>query len=109
MNTMSESEFNRQIDATLLAIEQAVDSSDADIDYENVGGILTLHCGNGSQLIINRQTPLQQLWLAARSGGYHFDWHSAEGLWRRDSDGLSLFELLAELLAGQCGADVAFD
>lgn len=109
MNTMSESEFNRQIDATLLAIEQAVDSSDADIDYENVGGILTLHCDNGSQLIINRQTPARQLWLAARSGGYHFDWRADAGQWCRDSDGRPLFELLAELLAGQCGADVVFD
>ncbi|HEY0720548.1 MAG TPA: iron donor protein CyaY [Gammaproteobacteria bacterium] len=103
---MTESEFNRQIDATLLAIEEAADASDADIDYENSGGVLTLALGNGSQVIINRQTPVRQLWVAARSGGFHFDFDAASGAWRRDSDGAELFAVLSSVLTEQGGEAV---
>lgn len=103
---MTESEFNRHIDDTLLAIEEAVDSCGADIDYENVGGVLTLTLGNNSQVIVNRQTPVRQLWVAARSGGFHFDFDSASGEWRRDSDAAELFALLSEVLTAQGGEAV---
>lgn len=75
--TMTETEFNRQVDATLRAIEDAVDASGADIDYDQQGGVLTLQFANGAKLIFSRQPPLRQLWLAAPSGGFHFDWQNA--------------------------------
>ena len=109
MAPLTESEFNRRIDDTLLVLEEALDAGEADVDYENSGGILTLYCTDGSQVIINRQTPLRQLWLAARSGGFHFDWDASAGGWRRDSDGAPLPAVLTEILAGQCGAAIAFD
>lgn len=71
---MNESEFNRQIDATLRAIEDAVDACGADIDYDQQAGVLTLYFENGAKLIFSRQPPLSQLWLAAPTGGFHFDW-----------------------------------
>ncbi|MEW6648292.1 MAG: iron donor protein CyaY [Pseudomonadota bacterium] len=104
---MSESDFNRRIDDTLRAIEAALDAAGSDLDYENSGGILTLRCDNGTQLILNRQTPVRQLWLAARSGGFHFNWDAATEGWVRDSDGAGLRPLLEELLAAQCGESVA--
>jgi CyaY protein len=107
METMSESTFNRRIDDTLRAIEEALDAAGADLDYESSGGILTLHCVNGSQLILNRQTPVRQLWLAARSGGFHFDWDEAAQAWVRDSDGAGLLPVLEEILATQCGERVS--
>jgi len=103
---MTESEFNRQIDATLLAIEEAADASEAGIDYENSGGVLTLTLENGSQVIINRQTPVRQLWVAARSGGFHFDFDDASGEWHRDSDGVELFAVLSEVISRQGGEEV---
>lgn len=107
MDAMSESDFNRRIDDTLRAIEAALDEAGSDLDYENSGGILTLRCDNGSQLILNRQTPVRQLWLAARSGGFHFNWDAATEAWVRDSDGAGLLPLLEELLAAQCGERVS--
>ncbi|HEY0635862.1 MAG TPA: iron donor protein CyaY [Gammaproteobacteria bacterium] len=104
---MTESDFNRVIDETLLAIEEAADASDADIDYENSGGVLTLTLGNGSQVIINRQTPVRQLWVAARSGGYHFDFDKVTEEWHRTSDGAELFAALSEVLSEQGGEAVA--
>jgi CyaY protein len=104
---MNESEFHQRVDAMLLAIEEAIDECGADIDYENAGGILTLELDNGSQLIINRQTPVKQLWLAVRSGGYHFDWSDEAGGWVRDSDGAGFVEVLNEALVAQGGETLA--
>ncbi len=100
---MNESEFHQRVDEMLLAIEEAIDESGTDIDYENAAGILTLELGNGSQIIINRQTPVKQLWLAVRSGGYHFDWSDEAGGWIRDSDGAPFVEMLNQALEAQGG------
>ncbi|HEA26767.1 MAG TPA: iron donor protein CyaY [Ectothiorhodospiraceae bacterium] len=100
---MNESEFHQQVDAILLNIEETIDDSGADLDYENSAGILTLILDNESQIIINRQTPLKQLWLAARSGGYHFDWSDEAGGWVRDSDGTGFIEMLNKALIDQGG------
>ncbi len=104
---ISESEFNRHIDETLLKIEEAIDESGADIEYENVSGILTLTFEDGSQIIINRQTPARQLWVAAKTGGYHFDFDPAVGDWFRDRDRAPLFEVLSALASDQAGESVA--
>lgn len=103
---MNESEFNQRVDQTLLAIEEAIDESGADIDYENVAGILTLTFEDDSQVILNRQVAAFQLWLATRSGGYHFDWDEEQG-WRRDSDGTPLQQLLNENLTLHAGEPIA--
>ncbi|OUR98034.1 iron donor protein CyaY [Gammaproteobacteria bacterium 42_54_T18] len=71
---MNESEFNQQIDDLLIEIEDAIEESGIDIDYETVAGILTLDFENGSQVIINRQVAMRQLWVAAKSGGFHLEW-----------------------------------
>ena len=82
---MNESEFNDIIDDILMeiedAIEDACDETGAEIDYETASGILTLTFTNGSQIIINRQTPLQQIWVAAKQGGFHFDFNAETNQW----------------------------
>lgn len=81
---MTESEFLQQAEETMLSIEDALDECETDIDFDSVGDVLTLIFESGSQIIINKQTPLKQLWVAAKSGGYHFDW--VESQWVLDSD-----------------------
>ncbi|MCH7881663.1 MAG: iron donor protein CyaY [Proteobacteria bacterium] len=83
---MNESQFNELAEQTMLAIEEAIDASGADIDYDNAGDILTLEFTDGSQIIVNRQTPLSQIWVAARSGGYHFDYDEENQVWCLDGD-----------------------
>ena len=78
---MNESKFNRLAEETMIAIEEAVEASGADIDYDNVADILTLEFPNRSRIIINKQTPLSQIWVAAKSGGYHFDFDEERNLW----------------------------
>ena len=62
---MNESDFNQLAEDTMTEIEEAIDDCGVDIDYDSAGGILTLEFSNGSQIMVNKQTPLSQLWVAA--------------------------------------------
>ncbi len=107
---MNESEFSQRVDDTLIAIEEAIDAAGADIDYESAAGILTLTIeANDSQIIINRQTPVKQLWLATRTGGYHFDWSDEAEGWLRDSDGTPFVEMLNQALKDQGAEPLELD
>lgn len=106
---MTESEFNTRVDELITSLEDAIDASGADIDYEAAGGILTLGFANGSKIIINRQTPVRQVWVAARSGGYHFDYSETRDNWVRDSDGEELFTALSRYCSEQAGEDISLE
>ena len=107
---MTESEFNQRVDDTMIAIEEAIDATGADIDYESAAGILTLTIeANGSQIIINRQTPVKQLWLATRTGGYHFDWSDEADGWVLDSDGTPFSQMLNQALVDQGAVTIELD
>lgn len=101
---MTESEFNKLVDDTLLRIEQAIDASGVDIDYETAAGILEMEFEGGSKIIINRQGATQEIWVAAKSGGFHFAWK--DGAWRNTRDGAELFAMLSKLVSSQAGEDV---
>jgi CyaY protein len=104
---MNESEFNRLAEQTMVAIEEAIEASGADIDYDTISDILTLEFDNRSQIIINKQAPTSQLWVAARSGGYHFDYDAASQTWVLDSDrSQELFACLSRYCSEQAGEDV---
>lgn len=103
---MNESDFHRAVDAALARIETAVESQDAlDVDLE--AGILTITCPDGSRIIVNRQTPNREIWVAARSGGFHFA--HREGGWRDTRSGDELFASLARIVQSQAGVRVAFE
>ncbi|MGI4778777.1 MAG: iron donor protein CyaY [Janthinobacterium lividum] len=73
---MTDTEYMDRAEAALEAIENACDrindATEADIDNQRVGGMITIVFTNHSQLIVNLQKPLQEIWLAAKSGGYHY-------------------------------------
>jgi len=106
---MTESEFNALVDDTLMRIEDVLDEAESDLDVQTSGGVLTLRCENGSQIILTRQVPVHQLWVAAVSGGFHFDYDAEGECWVRDSDGQPLGPFLSELLAAQAGESLVFD
>ena len=99
---MTEFEFNDQLDDLMMAIEDAIEEIDTDIDYENAAGILTLSFENGTKIILSRQGALRQLWVATRSGGFHFDFNSDKEQWFCDSNGEEFVELL-----NRCASDQA--
>jgi len=104
---MTETEFNQLVDATLLRIEAAIDASGADLDYENSSGILTLEFVDGSKIIINRQGPTQEIWVAAKSGGYHYRLDGA--VWRNTRDSSELFESLSAYVSQQAGEEITLN
>ena len=99
------SAFQARVDAVFAAIEAAIDSAESDIDSEISGGILTLEFENRSKVIINRQTFNREIWVAAKSGGFHFRFDGTE--WRDTRSGESLQTLLARVIAEQGGAVMA--
>jgi CyaY protein len=101
---MNESEFQTRADATLAAIERAIEAVDIDVDAERQGGVLTLELTDGSKIIVNTQAPMRQIWVAARSGGFHFAW--SEGAWRDTRDGRELFAALSAIVSSQGGVPV---
>ncbi len=103
---MNESDFDQLAEDTMTAIEEAIDDCGVDIDYDNAGGILTLEFANRSQIIINKQTPLSQIWVAARSGGFHFDYDPDDKCWRLQGEGEELFSCLSRYCSEQAGAAV---
>lgn len=104
---MNESEFSQKVDDTLEQIEEVLDTAETDIDFMNNGGVLTVVCENKTQVIFTRQTPVKQLWLAARSGGFHFDFNGKT--WARDSDGALLNDVLTAIFSEQAGEQFSFD
>ena len=94
---MNESEFNQRADATLTRIETAIDESG--VDCNRNGNLLEVEFDNGSKIIINRHDVNQEIWVAAKSGGFHYAWQ--DGAWQSRRDGSELFARLQELFAAQ--------
>jgi len=103
---MNEAEYHSKASETLRAIETAIEHCGADIDFEMSNDILTLEFENGSKIIINRQGPVRQLWVAARSGGFHYNFDEIMGVWRNDQSGTELFSELSEFVSAQAGKKI---
>ena len=104
----TDTEFIASADAVLGAIgralDRALDESDADADWSLNDGILTIDCGAGGKLIVNRHVPNREIWVAARAGGYHF--RPGGGTWVDTRSGEALAATLSRLLREQAGLTV---
>jgi CyaY protein len=103
---MNESEFEALADAELAHIEQAFEASGVDADIEaKAGGVLEVEFGDGSKMIINRHGAAREIWVAARSGGFHF--RNDGTYWRNTRDGSELYAALSRLASEHSGETVA--
>jgi len=107
--SLTEARFHDLVDATQQSLEDIFDDSGLDVDLENSAGVLTVKFENGSQLIFSRQEPLRQLWLAARSGGFHFDYDEEGERWVCDSSDELLSEMLGRITLEQASVELDFD
>lgn len=109
-SSLSDSEFHAKAGAVLSAIESQVDAllqdDIIDIDTHRTGGLLELSFPNGSQLIVNTQPPLHEIWLAARRGGHHY--RHADGRWLDTRSGQEFFAALSECASEQAGKPIVF-
>lgn len=103
---MTESEFLALAEATLgrieAVLEQAADTSDLDVECSRRGNVLDIEfVDNGSKIIVNSQAPMQEMWVAAKSGGFHYKRDG--GQWINTRDGSELFAALSQMVSGQAG------
>jgi CyaY protein len=106
---MTESEFLALAEATLAtieaALEQAAQGSELDVECSRSGNVLEIECvNNGTKIIVNSQAPMQEMWVAAKSGGFHYK--RADGSWVNTRDGSELFGSLSRMLSEQGQAPI---
>ncbi|MFB9240735.1 iron donor protein CyaY [Massilia antarctica] len=106
---MSEKEFLDLAETTLNKIEEAMDRLNdedvIDVECKRSGNVLEIEfIDNGSKIIVNSQAPMQELWVAAKSGGFHYK--RLDGAWVNTRDGSELFAALSDLASAQGGARV---
>lgn len=106
---MDEREFMLAADAELTRIEAALEvanaSGVADFDFETKpGGVIEIELDNGSKIILNRHGAAREIWLAAKSGGYHF--RPEAGKWLGTRDGEELLAALSRTVSEQAGVRV---
>jgi CyaY protein len=90
---MTESEFTQLADTIFSRIENALDNTDIDCNLN--GGVMEIELEDESKIIINRHTPNREMWIAAKSGGFHY--HLLDGQWLNTRDGSEFFSKLSEL------------
>ena len=71
---MNDALYQSRVEDTLNALEALLDDAESDLDYDNNGAMMTIKCPDRSQIILTRQPPVKQLWVATRSQGLHFDY-----------------------------------
>ncbi|MGH8736366.1 MAG: iron donor protein CyaY [Burkholderiales bacterium] len=102
---MTDSEFEALAEAVLERIEQSIEAGNLDVDLQSkAGGVLEVEFQNGSKMVINRHGAAKEIWVAAKSGGFHFRWDGSA--WLDTRDGSELFAALSRLVSAQSGQRV---
>ena len=104
---MTETEFltvaSRVLDDVEAAFERAGDAADVDVACSRSGNVLEIEfVDHGSKIIVNTQAPMQEIWVAARAGGFHYRLN--DGRWLDTRDGSELYAALSRLASAQAGA-----
>lgn len=103
---MDEREYQALADAALQQMEERLEQATADVECERAaGGILEVEFENGSKIIVNKQAAVQEIWVAAKSGGFHYRWDGSH--WLDTRTGEELFAALSRLASGQAGEPVS--
>lgn len=102
---MNLAEFHQEIEKVWAHIEEQFDEQGCDIDCEVQGAVMTLHFEDDSQIVINKQESMLELWLASKLGGFHFAYRNGEWL---SSEGRSFWVHLEEAVARH-GENVSFN
>ena len=114
VETIDDKQFH-QLGSNLLqsievALEAADDALDLDLDVERQGGnVINIRFRDRSVIVVNTQAPLHEIWVAAKSGGYHYRWAGtlATPLWLDTKTGRELLADLSEFASAQAGQEIA--
>lgn len=101
---MNDTEYHQLADQVLEQLQDAVDEVDFDLDYETAGGIVEVEFPNGTKIIVNKQAPLHQLWVATKFNGHHFEYK--EGQWIDNRTDVEFWTLINEAATKQAGETI---
>jgi CyaY protein len=107
--SMTESEFldlaEQALDSIESSLETEAETGDLDVECTRSGNVLQIECiDSKSKIIINSQAPMQEIWVAAKSGGFHYKYDGR--IWRDTRDGSELFAVLSAIVSEQGGVTV---
>ncbi|SFD45518.1 iron donor protein CyaY [Pseudoalteromonas denitrificans] len=101
---MTDQEYHQLVDDLLFIIEEQVDDCDVDLDYESAPSILEIIFPDNSKIILNKQAPLHQLWVATKFNGHHFEFNGKE--WIDNRSQAEFWQFLSEVSTRQAGAEI---
>jgi len=101
---MNDSEYHQLADEFLIQLQDAIDDEEFDLDYETAGGIVEIMFPNGTKIIVNKQAPLHQLWVATKFNGHHFEY--IDGQWIDNRTGSELWTLINDAATRQAGEPI---
>lgn len=106
---MDEKLYRQRVADTYKRLEQAFDAVDPDVvELTRAGDVVTLLFPDGMRCILSPQPPLRQLWVAARTTAYHFNWDEDAQAWLDDQKrGIEFFGYLKGLVQAEVGEAVA--
>jgi len=102
---MNDSQYNILAEDLLLAVEEAIESCGVDIDYEGVGGLLTLTFKNATKIIINKQAPLHEIWVATKFNGHHFTYQ--DDIWTDKRGSGEFWQFISSAVSKQAEIDIS--
>lgn len=104
---MNDSQYNIATDELLLAVEEAIENCGHDIDYEGVGGLLTLTFKNSTKIIINKQAPLHEIWVATKFNGHHFLYEGEQ--WIDKRSGEEFWQFISAAVSKQAEQEITLE
>lgn len=108
INLTESNDFLPRAQAVMAALEtsleQTFDDLGLDVDLERAGGVLNVHLAKGKTVVVNLQSPMQQIWLATPYGGFHYAWNGSA--WADTRGGSDLHTRLAQDLSAMAGVAV---
>ena len=116
VETIDDKQFHEQgshlLQSIELALEAADDDLDLDLDVERQGGnVINIRFRDKSVIVVNTQPPLHEIWVAAKSGGYHYRWAGtmAQPLWLDTKTGRELLNDLSQFATAQAGKAITIE
>ena len=103
---MNDTEYHQMVDDIFIELEEALDDVEADLDYESAGGILTIIFPDQTKIILNKQPPLHQIWVATKFNGHHFNLQDDQ--WIDERSGAEFWSFMDQAATKQAGQPVRF-
>ncbi|ALU43713.1 MULTISPECIES: iron donor protein CyaY [Pseudoalteromonas] len=101
---MTDHEYHELADALMLTIEEQIDDCEVDLDYESASGILEIIFPDRSKIVINKQAPLHQVWVATKFNGHHFELRDTQ--WIDNRSGAEFWQFMSDAATRQAGQTI---